>query len=114
MEQHNEKGVYRLDSSSIILPFAEGESWGSRKLSTESHFDSDADLQRSEALLEMADLVVHHHSLPELFVAIGWTTAPGRGSGCSQLFSLRSHKKCDAPPLLGGNGACPQGGGSAS
>jgi formate hydrogenlyase transcriptional activator len=39
-------------------------------LSTESHFDSDADLQRYEALLEMADLVVHHHSLPELFAAM--------------------------------------------
>ncbi|MGH9545885.1 MAG: sigma 54-interacting transcriptional regulator [Terriglobales bacterium] len=36
----------------------------------ESHFDSDADLQRYEALLEMADLVVHHRSLPELFVAM--------------------------------------------
>ena len=45
-------------------------SWGSRKLSAESHFDSDADLQRYEALLEMADLVVHHHNLPELFVAM--------------------------------------------
>jgi formate hydrogenlyase transcriptional activator len=39
-------------------------------LSAESHYDSDADLQRYEALLEMADLVVHHHSLPELFVAM--------------------------------------------
>jgi formate hydrogenlyase transcriptional activator len=39
-------------------------------LGTESHFDSDADLQRYEALLEMADLVVHHHSLPELFAAM--------------------------------------------
>jgi formate hydrogenlyase transcriptional activator len=28
------------------------------------------DLQRYEALLEMADLVVHHHSLPELFAAM--------------------------------------------
>ncbi len=41
-----------------------------RKLSVESHFDSDADLQRYEALLEMADLVVHHHNLPELFAAL--------------------------------------------
>jgi formate hydrogenlyase transcriptional activator len=39
-------------------------------LSTDSHFDPDTDLQRYEALLEMADLVVHHHSLPELFVAM--------------------------------------------
>ena len=39
-------------------------------MSTESDFDSDADLQRYEALLEMADLVVHHHSLPELFAAM--------------------------------------------
>jgi hypothetical protein len=36
----------------------------------ESHFDSDADIQRYEALLEMADLVVHHHNLPELFAAM--------------------------------------------
>ena len=49
--------------------FARGV-WGSRKLSVEGHFDSDADLLRYEALLEMADLVVHHHSLPELFVAM--------------------------------------------
>jgi formate hydrogenlyase transcriptional activator len=47
-----------------------GKSRGSRKLSVESHFDSDADLQRYEALLEMADLVVHHHNLPELFAAM--------------------------------------------
>ena len=33
----------------------------------DSHFDSDADL-RYEALLEMADLMVRHRSLPELFV----------------------------------------------
>jgi hypothetical protein len=39
-------------------------------LSSESHFDSDAELPRYEALLEMADLVVHHHSLPELFAAM--------------------------------------------
>jgi formate hydrogenlyase transcriptional activator len=39
-------------------------------LSAESHFDSDADLRRYEALLEMADLVVHHHNLPELFAAL--------------------------------------------
>jgi formate hydrogenlyase transcriptional activator len=39
-------------------------------LSAESLFDSDADLQRYEVLLEMADLVVHHHTLPELFVAL--------------------------------------------
>jgi len=36
----------------------------------ESHFEFDADLQRYEALLEMADLVVHHHNLPELFAAM--------------------------------------------
>lgn len=39
-------------------------------MSVESHFDSDADLQRYEALLGMADLVVHHHTLPQLFVAL--------------------------------------------
>ena len=37
-------------------------------MSSDSHFDSDADLRRYEALLEMADLMVHHRSLPELFV----------------------------------------------
>jgi len=37
-------------------------------MSLESHFDSEADLRRYEALLEMADLMVHHRSLPELFV----------------------------------------------
>ena len=37
-------------------------------MSVESHFDSEADLRRYEALLEMADLMVHHRSLPELFV----------------------------------------------
>ena len=41
-----------------------------RILSSNSHFESDADLRRYEALLEMADLVVHHHTLPELFVAM--------------------------------------------
>jgi formate hydrogenlyase transcriptional activator len=35
-----------------------------------SNFESNADLQRYEALLEMADLVVLHRSLPELFVAM--------------------------------------------
>jgi formate hydrogenlyase transcriptional activator len=39
-------------------------------LSADSHFDSDAELQRYEALLEMADVVVHHNILPELFVAL--------------------------------------------
>jgi formate hydrogenlyase transcriptional activator len=48
----------------------EGGSWGSCKLSSDSHFESDADLRRYEALLEMADLMVHHHSLPELFLAM--------------------------------------------
>jgi formate hydrogenlyase transcriptional activator len=37
-------------------------------MSLENHFDSEADLRRYEALLEMADLMVHHRSLPELFV----------------------------------------------
>src|SRR5438034_3777489 len=37
-------------------------------MSFENHFDSEADLRRYEALLEMADLMVHHRSLPELFV----------------------------------------------
>lgn len=39
-------------------------------MSAEGYFDSDADLRRYEALLEMADLVVHHHNLPELFAAL--------------------------------------------
>src|SRR5689334_16704147 len=33
--------------------------------------DSDPDLSRYEALLEMADLMVHHGSLPELFQELG-------------------------------------------
>src|SRR2546429_2583273 len=37
-------------------------------MSVENNFDSEADLRRYEALLEMADLMVHHRSLPELFV----------------------------------------------
>jgi formate hydrogenlyase transcriptional activator len=39
-------------------------------LSTDSHFEFDADLRRYDALLEMADLMVHRHSLPELFAAM--------------------------------------------
>ena len=35
-----------------------------------SHFESDADLRRYETLLEMADLIVHYHSLPHLFLAM--------------------------------------------
>ena len=34
-------------------------------MTVENHFDSEADLRRYEALLEMADLMVHHRSLPE-------------------------------------------------
>ena len=52
-----------------MLAFARG-GWGSRKLSLNNHFETDADLRRYEALLEMADLVVHHHSMPDLFVAM--------------------------------------------
>ena len=33
----------------------------------DSHFDHEDDLRRYEALLGMADLVVHHRGLPELF-----------------------------------------------
>src|ERR1700693_4977540 len=39
-------------------------------MTIENHFDSEADLRRYEALLEMADLMVHHRSLPELFVGL--------------------------------------------
>jgi formate hydrogenlyase transcriptional activator len=49
--------------------FLEGE-LGSCKLSSDSHIEFDADLRRYEALLEMADLMVHRHSLPELFLAM--------------------------------------------
>ena len=48
----------------------EGGVWVSRKLNVESHFESEADLRRYDALLEMADLVVRHHDLPELFLAM--------------------------------------------
>ncbi len=48
-----------------------GSLWGSRKLSTEqSNFETDPELLRFEAFLEMADLVARHHRLPELFVAM--------------------------------------------
>ena len=43
---------------------------GSHKLNAENQFEFDADLRRHEALLEMADLVVRYHSLPELFPAL--------------------------------------------
>jgi hypothetical protein len=33
----------------------------------ESHFDSEIDLGRYGTLLEMADLMVHHSTVPELF-----------------------------------------------
>jgi formate hydrogenlyase transcriptional activator len=39
-------------------------------LSAVNQFEFDADLRRHEALLEMADLVVRYHSLPELFPAL--------------------------------------------
>ena len=37
----------------------------------ESHFDSNVELRRYEALLQMADLMVHHGSLGELFRELG-------------------------------------------
>ena len=43
---------------------------GSKQMTSNSHFDSDADLGRYEALLAMADLMVHHRSLPELFAEL--------------------------------------------
>ncbi len=36
----------------------------------DSHFGPDAELRRYEALLEMADLIVNYHDLPELFLAM--------------------------------------------
>jgi len=39
-------------------------------LSADSDFESGADLRRYEVLLEMADLMVHHHTLPDLFLAV--------------------------------------------
>ncbi len=39
-------------------------------MTSDSHFESDADLRRYEALLEMADLMVHHHSLRDLFLSM--------------------------------------------
>lgn len=35
-----------------------------------SHFDSEAEFRRYEVLLEMADLMVHHRTLPELFAKL--------------------------------------------
>ena len=40
-------------------------------MAPDSFADFDADLRRYEALLEMADLLVHHGSLPELFEELG-------------------------------------------
>jgi formate hydrogenlyase transcriptional activator len=40
------------------------------KLSTDRHFQPEGDLRRYEALLAMADLMVRHHDLPELFLAM--------------------------------------------
>jgi formate hydrogenlyase transcriptional activator len=39
-------------------------------LSGDRDFESDADLRRYEVLLEMADLMVHRHTLPDLFLAM--------------------------------------------
>jgi formate hydrogenlyase transcriptional activator len=39
-------------------------------LSTDRHFQPEGDLGRYEALLAMADLMVRHHDLPELFLAM--------------------------------------------
>ena len=43
---------------------------GSCRLNSEVQSESNSDLRRYEALLEMADLIVHHHELPELFSAM--------------------------------------------
>ena len=39
-------------------------------MSAEGQFESDAELRRYEALLDMADLMVHRHTLPDLFLAM--------------------------------------------
>ena len=65
-----EKKCCRASSRHYNPPVCRGGFAWPRKLSLDSHFDSEADLRRYEALLEMADLLVHHHSLPELFVAM--------------------------------------------
>jgi hypothetical protein len=39
-------------------------------LNSEGQSESNSDLRRYEALLEMADLIVQHHELPELFSAM--------------------------------------------
>jgi len=45
--------------------------WLVQMSSESSHFDSDnAKLRRYEALLSMADVIVHHGSLPELFTGL--------------------------------------------
>src|SRR5438045_1172988 len=67
--EEDAKKVCLYDNNIRMLAFARG-GWGSRKLSLNNHFETDADLRRYEALLEMADLVVHHHSMPDLFVAM--------------------------------------------
>ena len=39
-------------------------------MSTDGHFQPEGDLRRYEALLAMADIMVRHHDLPELFLAM--------------------------------------------
>ncbi len=39
-------------------------------MSAEGQFEFDAELRRYEALLDMADLMVHRHTLPDLFLAM--------------------------------------------
>jgi hypothetical protein len=39
-------------------------------MDSDSHFDPDPDFHRYETVLGMADLMVHHRSLPELFAEI--------------------------------------------
>ena len=53
-----------------LVPFDGRGELRSRKLVLDSHFGPDAELRRYEALLEMADLIVNHHDLPELFLAM--------------------------------------------
>ncbi len=90
-------GDKRIGLYSLSLP--EGV-WGSRKLNSESHFESDADLRRYEALLEMADLMVHHHSFLSYFWR--WRSACAMvARRCCQLLSVRSHQQSNAPALLG-------------
>ena len=57
---------------------------------------------RYEALLQMADLVVHHHGVPELLPELAKRLHKVAEFRDCQFFTLRSRQKSNADALLGG------------